>query len=172
MEEQVRQLMATVAALQGELQRQQAQLAAVSQGDMSTTALAQAVREMTAATSQTRKSELARVGKPEAFTPPAEWHDWEFSFLAYLGTIDEGIVAEILRAKGEVEALAAPAADHAERSRLTLLTKKAPCKIVRGVGHLHGYEAYRRLSRQYGAGDAESSTGLLLHIMRFSTSGT
>ena len=119
--------MSTVTALQVELQRQQAQLAAVSQGDQSTAALAEAVREMTAATTQTRKSELARVGKPEPFTPPAEWHDWEFSFLAYLGTIDEGIVAEILRTKAETDPLAAPGQDHAERSRslfylLTLLT--------------------------------------------------
>ena len=51
---------------------------------------------------------------------------------------------------------------------MTQLTKKAARKMVKAAPAMHGYEAYRRLSRHYGTATAEASTGILLQILRFS----
>ena len=137
--------------------------------------IARSLQQFGATTQQARKADMARLGKPDAFCPPADWNDWEFAFLAWAGTLDEQMVEEILNTRHLDTQLGPPdeTTGVAGRSRtlfylMTQLTKKAARKMVRAAPSMHGYEAYRRLSRHYGTATAEASTGILLQILRFS----
>ena len=96
MEAQVNALGAQVQMLLGTLQNQAAEIQALrarGQGDDlddgPEASVAQAIQELARTTNATRKADINKIGRPESFTPPGDWHDWEFTLLTYLGTVDE-----------------------------------------------------------------------------------
>ena len=146
--QQVQMLLGTMQQQAGELQSLRAR---VSDGDLDDgpeVSVAQALQELARTTSATRRSDITKIGRPEAFTPPGDWHDWEFTLLTYLGTVDKMLVQEIMNSRGETSMIPAPqfGTDTAERSRMLYyllgqLTRKSARKIVRGVVDLNGLEA-------------------------------
>ena len=57
------------------------------------------LREFGVASSSSRRADLARLGKPEPFTPPGNWHEWEFGFIAWIATMDAEMADRITSSK-------------------------------------------------------------------------
>ena len=132
------------------------------------------IASLTKEQKRSRADDLGRLGRPSVYDPlKGDWHDWEFTFLSYLGVIDEDMVTQVLATRyltTQVPTTRDPE-DEARARRLfyqlVLLTTGSARKIVRNVGSMDGYEAYRLLSRQFGTGTLESATGLMIQIMQF-----
>ena len=55
--------------------------------------LTQLITTLARETQRTRTYDLSRLGRTCVFDPTSsDWHDWEFTFLSYLGVVDETTV--------------------------------------------------------------------------------
>ena len=131
--------------------------------------LAEAVRTMGQSVSKLRPEDM-RVGKPELYAPGKDFHDWDFTFNGYAGTLDPAYPA-LLKTARQSPTVVMATPPHEQQSAtllylLTMLTQKGARKVVRKAGN-HGFEAYRQLCLMYGTSDQEGSTGLFVQIMTY-----
>ena len=111
-----------------------------------------------------------RVGKPEPYALGKDFHEWDFTFNGYAGTLDPAYPS-VLKAARQSATAVMQTAPHELHSAtllyfLTMLTQKGAWKIVRKAGN-NGFEAYRQLYLMYGTSDHEGRTGQFVQIMTY-----
>ena len=108
-----------------------------------------------------KSNEFAKHYKPpQLFAPdtrqdePTKWGDWRFQFETFVGAIDDSLLllmkrAEKLETRIEMTSLAGPERILSETlySLLSGLMKNRPLRLVRGIPHQNGLEAWRVLTK-------------------------
>ena len=121
------------------------------------------------------------LGKPKVYTgAKAEWHQWKYVFLAYVGAVDQRLLSALELAEQQDSALDfVNFGDTAQQQARTMsyilsqMLQGGPLQLVMNSGH-NGLEAWRQLVRQEEpvSGASQVATLSLILSTKFSGKGT
>ena len=118
------------------------------------------------------------LGKPKVYTGvKAEWHQWKYVFLAYVGAVDQRLLSALELAEQQDSSLDfVDFGDTAQQQARTMsyilsqMLQGGPLQLVMNSGH-NGLEAWRQLVRQEEPVSGASQVAALALILNTKFSG-